>query len=886
MAKKSSTKNKSTLLGTASADVLTVKHSQVTVNAGKGNDTINVTKGSSHKIYGEAGKDTITVKSTSTGMKIYGDDAKSKLTGNDTFNINAGKKNYFYGGKGADTFNVNGGNTNYIYGGAGNDVIVIGKNSTGTATVKDYSMKSGNTDKVLVNGGAVKSVTSSGKNLIVKGGKSASITLEKAADKTISLQDNRGSYTVSKTEIKLDKDFTGTMDATKYLSTVMKIDARNATKKVNITGNAKANTIYAGKAGGTLNGGAGNDTLYGGAGKDTFVYATGNETIYNYASGSDTIKLSSTTLKSSTISGNDAILNLANGHKITVKNAANVDILVVDSSGESLTIINSNATGGGTAYGSDGADTFVYNPGEGNVTIKGYKEGEDILQIADGEITKTEIVDGNVVLTVGDNGNTITLEEAAGKSIEIHNNNGSFTLSEEEISLGTDYTGDIDANAYPSMVTTIDGRNAKGKVNITGNAQNNNIYAGTAGGTLKGGAGDDVYTVTLPNESKISLIEIDNSGQLDSDADCLVIENLKGVNPDIHFDRKRTVLSINTSQGTIITVKNWDTNPLSYLLLSGISTLTTNQINSVYGAIKYVKISQNSTTYYGDIDTQKIDVTCLNSDIHTGMSGDIVTIIGSFSQSVTGGQNNRIYGGPGSDLIKDSQYRNTIYGGDGDDEIHGSTLGSIYGDNGDDIIEVGNASGYFVKGGAGSDQITVSGQSGSFYGEDGNDTFTIDYATSDENNNILIDGGSGNDTYICNIRSLKKNGILIIDNQSASKTDMDFLKVMWTKAEEFILSLNEDSTELSIKQSSKNAGIVVKGWNTYPLSKIEFSDATYTAEQINTMVAASSQVDLGALQSACLTFGDSSVMGNQELTGLTIAGGNKQQIQVVPTNTK
>ena len=38
MAKKSSTKNKSTLEGTLSPDVLTVKHSQVTVKAGKGND--------------------------------------------------------------------------------------------------------------------------------------------------------------------------------------------------------------------------------------------------------------------------------------------------------------------------------------------------------------------------------------------------------------------------------------------------------------------------------------------------------------------------------------------------------------------------------------------------------------------------------------------------------------------------------------------------------------------------------------------------------------------------------------------------------------------------------------------------------------------------------
>ena len=789
-----------TVKGTTKVDKFTVNASNVIVVTGKKTSTNKISKNGKNRIYGAAAKDTFTVKGgklnyiygdagndtitvtskIGSGNRIYGDDAKDKVSGNDTFNINVGSKNYFYGGKGVDTFNVNGGTTNYIYGGAGNDVIVIGKTSTGTAIVKDFSVKSGNKDTVKVTGGAVKSIAVSGKNMIVKGGKSASVTLEgaksktftvtdtlgsytvaganiklalgknvkgtvtaasfittvdgrsdanaitingnaknntiyggaginvlnggagndtlsggagkdtfvyangqgadtitdyvagqdtlqfssgsisktaianggkdlvftvgngsitlqnaatksvslkdsrgsytasntaiilasnftgtmdatkylasvttidgrnaakavnitgnarnntiyagkaggtlnggagndtlyggvgndtltggagndtfvyvngqgndtitdyiegqdtlqissgsiseatlansnkdvvftvgtgsitlqNAATKTISLKDSNGSYTASDVAITLGSDFVGTMDATKYLSSVTTIDGRNATKAVNITGNAQNNTIYAGKAGGTINGGAGNDTLYGGTGKDTFVYAGGKESIYNYVSGSDTIKLSSTTLKSTSVSGEDTILNLANGGTITVKNAANADIYIVDSSGNSVEV-NS------TVSGSNGADTFVYNSTAGNMIVTDYTEGEDALQIADAEITKVESIDGNIVLTVGDEGNTITLEGVAGKSIEIHNSNGGLTLSEDVISLGSDYTGDIDANAYLPTVTTIDGRNAEGTVNITGNVQNNTIYAGKAGGTLNGGAGND-----------------------------------------------------------------------------------------------------------------------------------------------------------------------------------------------------------------------------------------------------------------------------------------------------------------------------------------------------------------------------------------------------------
>ena len=121
-----------------------------------------------------------------------------------------------------DTFNVNGGTTNYIYGGVGNDVIVIGKTSTGTAVVKDFSVKSGNKDTVKVTGGAVKSIAVSGKNMIVKGGKSAAVTLQNVKSKTFTVTDTLGTYTVAGANVKLalGKNYKGTLNVASFITTV------------------------------------------------------------------------------------------------------------------------------------------------------------------------------------------------------------------------------------------------------------------------------------------------------------------------------------------------------------------------------------------------------------------------------------------------------------------------------------------------------------------------------------------------------------------------------------------------------------------------------------------------------------------------------------------
>ncbi len=718
MAKMTSVKNKSKLAGTNAADVLTVKHTQITVNAGKGNDKINVKSGAGHKIYGEAGnemiviaakagagskvygddakgkltgKDTFTINGgkknyfyggkgvdtfkinggstnyiygeagndvitvgaeAGSGSKIYGDDAKGKLTGKDTFTINGGKKNYFYGGKGVDTFNVNGGTTNYIYGGTGNDEITIGKNSKGKAVVKDFSVKKGNTDKVKVIGGAVKNIAVSGKNMIIKGGKSASLTLQKAKNKTFTVTDTRGKYTVNGENVKLvlGKNYKSNLNAASFITTV---DARNAVNNITINGNAKNNTIYAGKAGGTINGGAGDDTLYGGVGKDTFVYAGGNETIYNYVSGSDTIKLSSTTLKSTSVSGEDIILNLASGEKITVKNSANTEVLIVDPSGKSLAINDSNAAGGSTAYGSDGVDTFVYNASDGNTVIKDYTEGEDTLQIADSKITKTEIVDGNVVLTVGDEGNTITLESAAGKTVDIHNKNGSLALSEEEISLGTDYTGDIDANAYPSTVTKIDGSNAERSIDITGNAQDNTIYAGKAGGTINGGIGNDALyggagndklaggagndTFVYGNGQGNDTIADYTAGQdtLQISSGSIGKTALANSNKDVVFAVGSGSITLNNASTKAISLKD---NRGSYTASNTAITLG----NDFAGTMDATKYLSSVKTIDGRNATKAVDI--------TGNAQDNTIYAGKVGGTINGGiGNDALYGGAGSD---------------------------------------------------------------------------------------------------------------------------------------------------------------------------------------------------------------------------------------------
>ena len=428
MAKKKTTSIKKSLVtvtgsnSTKVVDVIKVYGKKNTINARKGNDQITVFKGDGHKINGGAGKDTITVKKGNS-HKINGD------AGNDKITLAAGKKTVIHGGSGNDTIIVTGGSNNTIYGDKGKDTFVFGKKAK--ATIKDYTAGQ---DKLQVSGGIITGTKLSKKNVIFTSGKS-SVTLEKASDKKISIKDTRGSYTVSKTEIKLGKDFSGAMDAGKFLSTVTTIDGRAAVKPVNITGNAKDNTIYAAKAGGTINGGTGNDRLEGGAGddvltggsgRDIFVYTSGHDIITDYNPDEDTILTPGKKITAESVDGKDVVLSVGSGN-IRLKNAVG------------KYKFSGGKSGGGTS-GDAGGNTG------GNI---GGNTGGNT------EIDPVDPVD-----------DTRTV-------------------------LNEDFSGTFDARGNESVIE-INAEKAIWSVTLIGNAQNNIIIGGKGSDTLDGESGDDV----------------------------------------------------------------------------------------------------------------------------------------------------------------------------------------------------------------------------------------------------------------------------------------------------------------------------------------------------------------------------------------------------------
>ena len=460
MAKKASLKNKSTLYGSPSNDTLTVKHNQVTVFAGKGKkDVINVTKGSKHKIYGEAGTDVINIKSTGTGMKVYGDDdkgTKSKITSNDTFNIYKGKKNYFYGGKGTDTFNVYGGGTtkasNYLYGGAGSDVFVIGKDSTGKAVVKDFAAN----EKVKVSGNT-SNIYASGKNMIIKGGKEgkAALTLESAKGKTFTVTDSNNSYTVDKQSlvgVKLKRNITGTFTAASFVTT---IDARNVKNTIDVNGNAKANTIYVANADGGI--------FRGGSGKDTIIINGGNNHTVETGDAKDSVTI-----------------NAGSGHFI--KNT--------DNGGDDIITINKNAGSNISISGHNSANETVIVNGGDNHTIK-LGDGNNKVTIAAGK-NHYVLTGNNADSIIIDNAHVSYIATGAGDDT-ITIRNGGYVIK-KIINSAADSrpieTGDGDDKVY------IEANAGNGTYVTTGNGDDEIYVRGGKNQQIYPGQGNDTVSVT------------------------------------------------------------------------------------------------------------------------------------------------------------------------------------------------------------------------------------------------------------------------------------------------------------------------------------------------------------------------------------------------------
>ena len=266
-------------------------------------------------------------------------------------------------------------------------------------------------------------------------------------------------------------------------------DASSRTKKIEIVGNAKNNSIRGGSGEDILRGGSGNDTLTGGKGNDRFVHSAGNDVITDYTT-KDKIYLSNTEINGTSFDVEDLILETDNG-SIKILEGKGSQITIVDSAGiettktygvlpsglkydtnntiliakksfsddtinladyvttvktvnakaltEDVEIIGNklgNSLVGGSGAdnlnGGSGNDTLTGNGGNdifvhytGNDYITDYTAGEDIIQLENTEI-KSWTVGANDVTFKTSTG-SLTVKNAVGKEIYIIDADGDET---------------------------------------------------------------------------------------------------------------------------------------------------------------------------------------------------------------------------------------------------------------------------------------------------------------------------------------------------------------------------------------------------------------------------------------------------------------------------
>ncbi len=328
-------------------------------------------------------------------------------------------------------------------------------------------------------------------------------------------------------------------------------------------------TFYGGDEDDTLTGGKGADKLYGEAGADKLYGGAGNDKLYGQA-GNDKLYGSS---------GNDTL---------------------------------SGGKGTDRLTGGAGKDTFVYADGGGKDTVADYMAGDDTLYISSGSISKTALANSNkdVVFTVGKG--QVTLAGGAGKTISLKDSRGSYTMSKTKITLDKAFTGTITASKYLSTIKTLDGRKATKKVNLTGNAKNNTIYGGKAGGTIKGGAGKDTFILTsFTNKTKLT---INQSGRTFGDMDILKLKNVKDT--DVKYALKDDTLIITHENGGTISVTNWSSKALSEIQFADNISLTNFKINEILKNYKYRTIT-NSGKYKATDGNDKYIVYVNNTRLRT-----------------------------------------------------------------------------------------------------------------------------------------------------------------------------------------------------------------------------------------------------------------------------
>ena len=675
-----------------------------------GNDTLRGGLGND-RLYGHADDDI-----------LYGDGGNDKLygnTGNDTL----------YGGGGNDIF--------YYYSGDGNDVIGDYQNNA----------KAKNSDSLNITNGTVKAARISSNDVVFTVG-NGTVTMKNAAAKTIKLKDSRGSYMMSKTGLTLSSNFTGTMDAAQYLSTITAISGKSATKTVRITGNRQSNTITGGKGADYLDGGVGHDTLTGGAGKDTFAYAasTGRDVVTDY-SADDLLYVTGGSVAKTALTNKDkdVVFTVGSG-TVTMKNAATKSIRLKDSRGnytmtKSGLSLSSNFKGTlNSAYylatitsinGSSAANAVTLYGNAQNNTIKGGKVADKLY----GRAGKDKILGnaGNDTL-YGEAGNDSLYGGAGNDYLSGGANNDYLDGGANNDKL---YGGAGDDRLLGNAgVDYLYGE--AGNDNLNGGVGDDYLYGGANDDTLTGAAGKDIFVFAANTGKDIVTDYMEKQDTLYISSGSISKVALANSNKDMVFTVGSGTVTLNGAAAKTITVKD---SRGTYAM----SKLTLTLTNTSKGTFKAATFLPTITNINGSKATTAVILygNAKNNTINGGSKND--KLYGSAG-------NNKLYGNAGNDILTGGAGKDSLYGGDGKDSLAGG-LGDDYlsggagddtlgGGDGNDILYAGSGTDY-LYGGNGDDVLYANAGTSYLYGNGDADTFVVDANTVQ--NVYIYDFAAGTD---------------------------------------------------------------------------------------------------------------------------------------------
>lgn len=434
------------------------------VNASSLVNEVNIT-GNALDNFIRGGKNSDTIKGDA------GDDTLKGENGNDTIYGGAGDDK-IDGGKGTDWIFGNAGNDS-LKGGKGVDLFVYTLGD-GNDTIVDYS----NSDMIHFVNTDISQTQIIGSNVVFTAEDGGKLTVKNGKGKTFNITDTRGQDTSSVIKSSSSSDPSLLLLDNSHASSitldfgVVTADASLRTKKTQITGNMLDNVLIGGRSKDSLNGGAGNDVLTGGKGNDVFIYASDDDIITDYASG-DKISASSA-MKSFGTNGDDVVINYADG-SLTIQDAAGEKITFVENGKTYVNVYSANGilNGAGTAvtlaasttkftadsklvsidasavdgqleifgnskankifaadedttlnggkgndtlWGSNAADTFIYDDGGGRDVIFGFGNN-DMLQLGD---FTASVKRGQIFFNVGSQKNAVTLKDFTAATFNVN----------------------------------------------------------------------------------------------------------------------------------------------------------------------------------------------------------------------------------------------------------------------------------------------------------------------------------------------------------------------------------------------------------------------------------------------------------------------------------